>query len=400
MLPFTEKYKPKFDEIACSEEAKSALKKFILEFHKQKKKAALLFGPAGCGKTSSIYALASSLGYEVIELNASDFRNKIQIHEIVGKASQQQSLFSKGKIILIDELEGISGDKDKGGISEVIRLIEISSWPIVLIANDAWQNKLRPIRSKAILIEFKKGDKTQVARALAKIALKEKLKVSLDVLEDVALLNNCDVRASINDLQMLAALKKPITKLDVASLHIREKDETIFKALQTIFKSKATTEIISAFDNVQNMDQDDFFLWLDENIPREYRAEELVKAYEVLSKADIFRGRIRRWQYWRFLFYIIALLTFGVSNAKKESRNNFTSYKPPSRILKTWMAKQKQLKKLSIAEKLAKATHSSKKVAREEFDYLRAALNSKTKIENFASELKLEPEEVEWLKTK
>lgn len=397
MLPFTEKHKPKFDEIACSQEAKSALKAFILDFARQKKKAALLFGPSGCGKTSSIYALASQLGFEVIELNASDFRNKMQIHEIIGKASQQHSLFSKGKIILIDELEGISGDKDMGGIPEVVRLIEITSWPIVLIANDAWQQKLRPLRSKALFIEFKKCDKTIVARALAKIALKEKLKVSLDVLEAIALLNNCDVRASINDLQMLAALKKPITKLDVAALHVREKDESIFKALQAILKSKATT---SAFDNVQNLDYDDFFLWLDENIPREYKQEELVKAYEALSKADVFRGRIRRWQHWRFLVYIMALLTYGVSNAKKESRNSFTSYKPPSRILKIWMAKQKQLEKLSIAEKLAKATHSSKKVARKELDYLKLAFDSKPKIQRLAEELRLEEKEIEWLKTR
>ncbi|MEM4152737.1 MAG: replication factor C large subunit [Candidatus Pacearchaeota archaeon] len=395
MLPFTEKYKPKFDEIACSRESKSELKKFILEFRKQKKKAALIFGPSGCGKTSAVYSLASQLGYEVIELNSSDFRNKQKIHEIISKASQQCSLFSKGKIIMIDELEGISEDKDKGGIQEVINLIESSSWPIILIANDVWQEKLRPLRSKAVLIEFKKCDKTVVAKVLAKIAAKEKIQAPIDVLESIAIINDCDVRASINDLQMLAALKKPLTKLDVASLHVREKDETIFKALQTIFKYKATR---NAFDNVQNMDQDDFFLWLDENIPREYKGEELAKAYDLLSKADVFRGRIRKWQYWRFSIYINDLLTYGISSIKKESNNKFTSYKPPSRILKIWLAKQKQLKKISISEKLAKVTHSSNKVAKQELDYLKISLNTEEKIMSFSKELKLDLEEIEWLK--
>lgn len=394
MLPFTEKYKPKFDEIACSQESKSLLKKFILEFNKQKKKAALLFGPSGCGKTSSVYALASQLGFEVIELNASDFRNKYQIQEIIGKASQQQSLFSKGKIILIDELEGISSDEDRGGISEVVKLIEITHWPIVLIANDVWQEKLRPLRSKVLLIEFKKADKKTVAKALAKIAIKEKIKITFDALEAIAAINDCDVRASINDLQTLAALKKPINKTDVSTLHIREKDESIFKALQTILKTKTS---INAFDNVQNLDQDDFFLWLDENIPKEYSGSELVKAYEALSKADVFRGRIRRWQHWRFLFYIMALLTAGVSNAKEQIKQGFTSYRPPSRILKIWQAKQKQLKKITIAEKLAKATHTSKKIAKQELDYLKLAFSDREKIQALSQELKLEPEETEWL---
>ncbi|MCX8194054.1 MAG: replication factor C large subunit [Candidatus Pacearchaeota archaeon] len=397
MLPFTEKYKPTYDEIACSQESKSALKKFILEFQKQNKKAALLFGPSGCGKTSSVYALASQLNYEVIELNASDFRNKQNISEIIGKVSQQHSLFSRGKIVLIDELEGISGDKDKGGIPEVVRLIETTSWPIILIANDAWQEKLRPLRSKILLIEFKKCDKNGVAKALAKIASREKIQASLDVLESIAIINDCDIRASINDLQILSTLKRPLTKLDVASLHIREKDESVFKALQTILKSKATRNI---FDNVQNMNEDDLFLWLDENIPREYKGEELVKAYDALSKADVFRGRIRKWQYWRFLVYVLDLLTCGVSNAKEKSHNGFTSYKPPSRILKIWLAKQKQLKKISISEKLAKATHSSKKVARQELDYLKIFFNTKQKIQAFSKELNLEPEETEWLKAR
>lgn len=397
MLSLTEKHKPKYDEIVCSQEAKSSLKRFVLEFHKQKKKAVLLFGPSGSGKTSAVYALASQLGYEVIELNASDFRNKKEIHEIIGKASQQHSLFSRGKLLLIDELEGISRDKDREGISEVVRLIETTSWPVVLVANDAWQAKLRPLRSKAILIEFKRCDKTQVAKALAKIAAKEKIQVSFDVLESIASINNCDIRASINDLEILAVLKKPITKSDVALLHVRDKDESIFAALQTILKSKAKK---NAFDNVQNMDEDDFFLWLDENIPREYKGEELVRAYDVLSKADVFRGRIKRWQYRRFLVYVIDLLTSGISNAKKESRGGFTSYKPPSRILKIWLAKQKQLKKLTIAEKLAKATHSSKKVARQELDYLKIYLNTKQKIQTFSLELKLEPDEIEWLKNR
>jgi len=148
------------------------------------------------------------------------------------------------------------------------------------------------------------------------------------------------------------------------------------------------------------MDQDDFFLWLDENIPREYQGQELVKAYDALSIADVFRGRIRRWQHWRFLVYIMALLTVGVSNAKKESRNGFTSYKPPSRILKIWLAKQKQSEKLAIAEKLAKATHCSKKAAKKEMDYLKPAFNTKAKIEALAHELKLEEKEIEWLKAK
>jgi replication factor C subunit 1 len=40
-------------------------------------KAALVSGPPGIGKTSACRILCKTLGYETLELNASDSRNKL-----------------------------------------------------------------------------------------------------------------------------------------------------------------------------------------------------------------------------------------------------------------------------------------------------------------------------------
>lgn len=393
---WTDKYKPcSFNEIACQYDAKVKLRQFILEFSKQSKKAVLVYGPTGSGKTSCIYALAIQHKLEIVELNASDFRNKQQIHEIIGQASQQQSLFNKGKIILIDELEGIDGNKDRGGIQELVKLLEYSSWPIILVANDAWQEKLRPLRSKSLLVEFKKPEKETLINMLSRIATKEKININPEALDAITTFNECDIRACINDLQILSMLKKKIIKDDIVKLRyddIRERDETIFQALKLVFKSKSGT--LNAFDNVQNLDQDDFFVWIDENLPKEYKGQELAKAYDVLSQADVFRGRIRRWQYWRYLVYVMALLTEGISGAKKTNNEEFTSYKPPSRFLKMWLVKQKIAKKKTITEKIAKQTHCPKRVAQKEFPLWEMILENR-KVQE---ELRLEPEEVEFLK--
>jgi replication factor C subunit 1 len=42
-------------------------------------KAALVSGPPGIGKTSACRILCKTLGYETLELNASDSRSKLQI---------------------------------------------------------------------------------------------------------------------------------------------------------------------------------------------------------------------------------------------------------------------------------------------------------------------------------
>src|SRR3989344_8935631 len=109
MKPLTHKYIPKTTkEIFGQEDVIKQLNNFIINFKKQKKKAALIYGSSGTGKTSSVYAIANELGYEVIEVNASDMRNAEQINTKVGNAIKQQSLFSKGKIILVDEIDGLS----------------------------------------------------------------------------------------------------------------------------------------------------------------------------------------------------------------------------------------------------------------------------------------------------
>ena len=103
MQPLINKYPPKTEkEIIGQDENLKQLKNFIVNFKKSKKKSALIYGQSGTGKTSAVYAIANDFGYEVIEVNASDFRNADQINQKVGNAIKQRSLFAKGKIILVD----------------------------------------------------------------------------------------------------------------------------------------------------------------------------------------------------------------------------------------------------------------------------------------------------------
>lgn len=383
MIPWAEKYRPrKLREVVGQFEAQKRISDFVKNFSNQKKKAILIHGSSGSGKTSIVYALASEFEYEIIELNASDFRTKKQIQEVIGQAIKQQSLFSKGKIMLIDEVDGITGTRDRGGLREVLRLIIDTTYPIILVANDAWQAKLRPLRTKTQFIELKPIEKNHLIALLYKIAKKEKLKISLDALDAISIISKGDARAAITDLQVLASAcqKKEITKKHVAELCNREKDDSIFNALRQIFKNKGNVR--NVFNNVQNININDIFLWIDENLPLEYKGPELVRAYDALSKADVFRGRIRRWQHWRFLTYISALLTEGISCSKKESKQGFTSYKPPKRILKIWLVKQKQARRKEQAEKIAKITHTSKKQAYKDFPFLEIAFKGNIPIPN------------------
>jgi replication factor C large subunit len=387
---WAERYKPKFEELGVHDTSKQELKDFIINFSKKNKKALMIYGPSGTGKTLAIYSLAKKLNYEIIELNASDLRDRAQLERIAGCAMMQKSLFSKGKIILIDEIEGLNR-KDRGAITELTRIIDNRTCPIVFTVNDAWQEKIRKLRSKCYLIKFQDLDKEAIMKILTNISKKEKLKISKQILQLLAGQSQGDARAAINDLQSIAmACKGEICKEDISSLGFREKDENIFQALKIIFKSKSA---LGVFDNVQ-LDLDTLMLWLDENIPREYKGESLKRAYETLSLADVFRGRIIRRQHWRFLSYVYSFISQGIAVAKDKENNDFVSYKPPQRILKLWIYKQKLLRKRSISEKIAKKTHISKKKAERDFIFMQLIISSK----EAAQELKLEQNELEFLR--
>lgn len=400
MIPFIKKYEPKeIKDIYGQDKAVKQINDFVSNYKKQKKKAALIFGPVGVGKTCSVYAIANELNLEVVEVNASDFRNKEQINEKVGSATMQQSLFSKGKIILIDEIDGLSGTKDRGGIQALAKLTATSAFPIILTATNPWDNKFSGIRKKSMMVEFDPLENNDIYDVLKNICEKEKIKYKEDVLKQLARMSAGDLRGAVNDLQLLTQDKKKLRKEELDELSERNKEESIINALLKIFKTKDAKIAINAFENV-NEDFNQRFLWIDENLPKEYEnPEDLARAYNAMSRADVFNGRIKRWQHWRFLVYINALLTAGIAVSKDEKYKKFVQYKPTGRILKLWWAKQKSFKKKAIAAKIAEKTHSSsKEVIKNVLPYVQIIFKKNKKMRNdLIEELELDKDEVGWL---
>ena len=79
--------------------------------NKMVKKGVILSGPPGCGKTSAAIALANDMGWEVIELNASDARSGTVIEGTALRAGLFQTFGSEGladrNLILLDEADNL-----------------------------------------------------------------------------------------------------------------------------------------------------------------------------------------------------------------------------------------------------------------------------------------------------
>ncbi len=381
---FIEKYRPKkYLDIIGQEKAIEEIKLFLQQF--PKKKALILHGPAGTGKTSLVHAAASENNIEILELNASDLRNRQKLEEILKPATEQKSLFKKGKVLLMDEVDGVTGT-DRGGIPELVTIIQNTSFPIIMTCNDVWQSKLSPVRSKSKVIELKPLDIGTIVSILSRVAEKENLNKTPQFLKLIAIKSQGDLRAALNDLQSYSS---PNINVDIEEK--RDVDESIFNILRKLFKERSS--FLDLFDS-SSLSIDEIFLWIEENIPKEYKNEALAKAYYALGNADVFRGRIYKKQHWRFLIYQNVFQSAGISFAKTSPITGFTNYDRPRRVLKIWLHNQKIEKKKTIAKKYARFVHCSTKRAMRDFSLLKPILNN----QKVQKQLDLSEEEIEFIK--
>src|SRR3989344_7348097 len=393
---FTTKYAPtKLSEVVGQQLAVSQLRDYVLNYKMQKLKALLLWGPIGVGKTASVYALARELDHDLLEINSSDLRNQDCIKQFLGSALGQQSLFFRPKIILVDEIDNISGIHDRGCIPAILQALEKSSFPVIITANDPFDQKLKSLKKACQLVPFAKINHKVMAEFLSLICRAEQMIYEEKALQSLSRQADGDLRAALLDLQTCG---KSLRFSDVLQLSDRKRTNSMLQSLAIIFKSSTVQNALTALENV-DADLNEALFWIDHNLPHEYTDPvALAKAYEWLSRADIFNGRIRNRQHWRFLAYVNNLITAGISSAKISKNREFVKYLPTMRILRMWQAKIKNAKKKKIAEKLAKATHQSKTAALAQVSYLQQMFKNNSKVRNtsldgLAEELKLNEEE-------
>ena len=184
-------------------------------------------------------------------------------------------------------------------------------------------------------------------------------------------LSEGDARAAINDIH---SFSNEVGLVD----DMRDKKESILKALMKVLKTVDVDVALRAFDRI-DVDFDECILWLDENLPREYKdAESLAKAYDILSKVDVLRGRILRRQHWGFLGYMYNLATAGVALSKKQKLVGYVKYQRNDRILKMWIARRANSKLEEVLRKIAEKTHSSVNKVRKDFRFYIKILQDKS----------------------
>ncbi len=399
-LLWVEKYRPeKIADVVGNDEAKAD----FIEWFKNKrhtKKAVLLYGPPGVGKTTLVNAAANEFGFRVIEMNASDTRTEKAINKIAGKATSYVGLDkfsseSKGNVVFLDEVDGIAGNEDRGGVSAIIKIVEDSRVPVIMAANDPDIEKLRPLKKVCHLIRFQQVRIPLIISTLQRICQLEDVKAEFEALEKIALNSRGDVRSAINDLQSLSETDKKLTLQDTTTLSYRNQNINMYETLKEYFSAKSFNDA-SMLLSRSNADYDDLLLSIGDNLPKRYNnVDDLASAYDFISQADVFRGRIgtENWQLLKYYFNCLA----QAAAVSPQTYKLFDLIMPPIRIISLFWTKGKRTALENICGKIGAHCHVSRRTAKEDFVPFIKSILLRKKTNPLIEYFEFSPEEVDYI---
>lgn len=216
ILPLTEQYRPKeFSEVVGLEDV-DRLQNLLENIETMPN---LLFhGPAGTGKTTVAKIIINKLTpIDYIKINGSDTTGVDTVREqVYNFISSMSSTPGKPKIVWIEEFDFMS----QSAFAALRSMIEQFVKNARFICTCNYIRKIpEPIQSRFTMFEFTKPDPVGIMNRMREICTTEQITVEQDVLQDIIVHGNGDLRTTINNLQRFSANpEKTITAMSLVKL--------------------------------------------------------------------------------------------------------------------------------------------------------------------------------------
>lgn len=235
------------------------------------KRACMISGPPGIGKTSSAKLLLKKFNYDVMEFNASSDRSKVFINNKLKELTQSKTFYkvisnvsSTGesddkvqKAIIMDEVDGMSSGDD-GGVTELINFVKAINKKnsdiktiLICVCNNRSKINITQLAKECIDVRFYKPSRDNMFQRANYLLGKEKIRIPVMNLYKIVDVCDGDIRKLINTLQFITVPPSHTSTdkgVNLSSSLIKQsfsdKKSTIFDAFNALTCTSSKVNII------------------------------------------------------------------------------------------------------------------------------------------------------------
>ena len=362
---WSEIYRPqKVEQMIGNEDARLAVMKWLSRWINGSRPL-LLVGPSGVGKTTLVNVLARKFNYDLIELNASDTRNREDLETLIIPMFNNTSVFGRTMLLFLDEVDGISGREDAGGIESLVKIMKEPTIPVIMAANTQDNTKIKQLAKVCKIIKFNPIPLRELAMFLEHV-LKSHNK-ELDAEEKILIVNRSrgDIRSLLNNVQGKVAgynvMREDIFEIDIASAINGYFSSTSLQEAKTFLSHADATYSDPRFGvSSDERRKDKINALFSSIVASRIRYDSMAALLDVLSKADVIVGRIGRNRQWSLLKYLDIIIAYGLFEKSRNRVIKYNQYSFVWPVMAPIFSRGQSIKILLSV--LAEKTHMSKSI--------------------------------------
>lgn len=318
--------RPKISEFVGNENSRKKVVEWIVKWS-DGSKPLLLVGPPGVGKTSFVHALCHEFDIDLVELNASDSRNKNLLAQVISPIFSNASLTGKNFLLFLDEIDGISNREDSGGLDFLLDIFKEPSIRVVMAANKS-NEAIKKISKVSKTITF-----SPIPPRLSMLYLDRILRLQNSLMkpEDrIAVVRNClgDIRSLLNAAQVMKAgyttTKNPGVDIDIENTINQFFSSTTFgEALDVVQRADISYSDPRFGQSSEDRRKDILAAFFSTIVMSKIDITTIALLLDRLSELDVILSRSLVMRNWKILRYFPLILTKSLFY---ESRNKYIRY--------------------------------------------------------------------------
>jgi replication factor C large subunit len=270
-------------------------------------------------------------------------------------------------MLFLDEVDGISGREDTGGLDTLINLIKEPTVPVIMAANKK-SLKIMKLAKACKIVEFSPVPHSLLLLFLDYVLQTEGVKLGSD--DKVSVIDNSrgDIRSLLNSAQSRVAGYSTVSNKDMVDIDIADaingyfKADTLGHAMQFIIRADASYpdpryRLISPEERRKDM----LAALFSSIVSSEMEQHDLASLLDVLSRADMIVGRANASRQWHLLKYVNSLIATGLYEKSRQKGIKYHQYSMPWPVMGPIFARSQSTKK--ILDELGLTLHISRSSA-------------------------------------